>query len=68
MIKIVKPGTKKKIECDECGAILSYDVIDVETCKTDQSHFIGGCIEVKREYEFITCPQCKHKIILSATR
>lgn len=67
MIKIVKPGTKKKIECDECGAILSYDITDIEKHKADECWTLGGSI-VKREYESITCPQCKHKIILSATR
>lgn len=25
MIKIIKPGYKKKIECQKCGALLSYD-------------------------------------------
>lgn len=25
MIKILKPGTKKEITCDKCGALLSYD-------------------------------------------
>lgn len=25
MIKILKPGTKKEVTCDKCGALLSYD-------------------------------------------
>lgn len=31
-IKILKQGTKKKVECLECGSLLSYDAAeDVET-------------------------------------
>ena len=34
MIKIIKPGTKKEVECTKCGALLSYDETeDVQTTK-----------------------------------
>lgn len=68
MIKIIKSGTKKQAVCDNCGAVLSYDTeedIKYESVKTFTTNCIGGPT-LKEEY--ITCPQCKHKIVLKAIR
>lgn len=69
MIKILKPGTLKRVTCDRCGAILSYDesedVKEEDIGKRFAKNMPSG-FEYKRKY--IICPQCKNKIILSSTR
>ena len=60
MIKIIKPGTKKEVECTKCGALLSYDEKeDVQTSKRREFSYY---------HFYIICPQCKHEIVLNATR
>ena len=69
MIKILVPGTLKRINCGKCGAVLQYD--EKEDVKEE-------CIEKKfstnmpsgygYKQKYIICPQCKNKIILSSTR
>ena len=75
MIKILRPGTLQQIDCPHCGALLSYDeatdvqkstlpsrklLLDTKDCSLPEP------IQGKEHY--IVCPQCKNKIILSATR
>lgn len=64
MIEIIEAGTKKKVRCNNCGALLSYEKSDV---KTDQPRvktpFERGNGFTK-EYEYITCPQCKKIVYL----
>ena len=62
MIKIIKQGTRKKIECEECGTILSYEQEDVQTGAVLISPLSTG------SKKYIVCPQCHNKIILEATR
>lgn len=45
MIKIIKPGTRQKLECNNCGCLFSYEAEDVKWDAT------------KKEY-FLLCPQC----------
>lgn len=52
MIKILKKGTRRKIECDGCGAKLRFD-------ESDSIRYCVGFIQ------YINCPQCKQKIILN---
>jgi len=59
MIKIVKSGTRKKVECLECGAVLSYEETDVIKESSEL---------VKYPRKFIHCPQCNAEIILEATK
>ena len=64
MIEIIKPGTKKKIECEECGAILRYEQEDVQIRTA-----LGMISPVStRSKKYIVCPQCNYKIVLEATR
>lgn len=63
-IKILKQGTKKKVECPECGSLLSYDA--AEDVETGNEKRYGELYN--RRYEYITCPCCKQKIILRAER
>ena len=69
MIKILKPGTKKEITCDKCGALLSYDEKEdmKEECieKAFVTNMPSGC---GRKQEYIICPQCKNKIVTWSTR
>lgn len=62
MIKIIKPGTRKKIECEECGTVLSYEQEDVQT----GAILTGPGSTGSKKY--IVCPQCHYQIILEAIR
>ena len=62
MIEILKMGTKKRIECEACGALLRYEEEDV---KEDDTCLNGITIYINK---YIICPQCDEKIILEATR
>lgn len=55
MIKILKEGTKRKVKCDGCGAVLRFDKSDVET---EDVGYLADFVES------IHCPQCGHKIII----
>lgn len=61
MIKIITPGTRNRIECYYCGAILSYDKEDV---KQREAHFGLDSRIIKS----IECPQCKNIITLEGMR
>lgn len=60
MIKIIKIGSRKKIECNDCGSLLSYEEEDVITATNPENGWA--------DKRFIECPQCKSKIYISATR
>ena len=62
MIKILKEGTRNRIECDYCGALLAYDKEDIQK---DETHWGLHYYTITR---CLHCPQCKNKIILEATR
>lgn len=56
MIEIIEEGTKSKIRCNFCGALLSYQKNDIEEG-----------IRYRPIYgykKFILCPQCSNEIIL----
>lgn len=65
MIEIIEAGTKKKVRCNNCGALLSYERSDV---KTDRPSVIRTPFErdnkFTKEYEYIICPQCKKIVYL----
>jgi hypothetical protein len=52
MIKVLRKGTKRKIECENCGALLQYEEEDIQDN--------GYC-------EYIICPECKCRIALRGT-
>lgn len=68
MIKIIKPGTLRKVTCNNCGAVLRYDA--TEDMKTENvESFIGAGVKAyKRQQQYIICPQCEYKIVLNAVR
>ena len=62
MIKVIKEGTRNRIECDYCGALLAYDKEDIQK---KEEHW-GPCDYYSIKY--ITCPQCKNEIVMEGTR
>lgn len=66
MIEILEVGTKKKVRCNNCGALLSYEKSDVknETVKTMMP--LGDGHKLIKDY--IICPQCKENVYLTKSR
>lgn len=62
MIEILREGTKRQIECKDCGALLRFQQEDIKTAE----HWISS--RDSRTYKYITCPQCHAEIILEAQR
>lgn len=57
MVKVIKEGTKRRVECKECGAILEYE-------KHDKCNRQTGI----NEYEsYIICPCCENDIVVRIT-
>lgn len=59
MVEILVSGTKNRITCNHCGAILSYNIEDIreKECYISQrnTYFV----------RYIKCPQCNNEISLS---
>lgn len=71
MIKVIKPGFLKEVQCQKCGAILRYDEReDVIVEKIDIEDFNPALFGPLNKYptKYIICPQCKNKIVLNAIR
>lgn len=67
MIKILRTGTRKEAECPSCGALLSYDISDIEKSSHSITETSSAFWQSSKNTTYITCPQCNNKIILSAT-
>lgn len=64
MVTVLKVGTKKKVTCPECGALLSYDVfLDVvkKIANVGTSPFT-----YPMQKEYIICPQCDHEVVVDS--
>lgn len=64
MIEIIEAGTKKKVRCNNCGALLSYERSDVKTDRPRVRTPFERDNVFTKEYEYITCPQCKKIVYL----
>ena len=65
MIKVLKAGTKKKINCPDCGAYLSYDEnedVKIDTVRTIPTNCVEG---YARQDKYIICPQCGFRIMVT---
>lgn len=62
MIEIIKQGTKNRVECNNCGALLSYTIEDI---KKEEKYIAQRDSYIQK---YITCPQCNSKIELQSTR
>ena len=63
MIKIIKEGTRKKQQCENCGCLFLYDSEDIE-----HEEFFYTMQHIGGHREYIKCPQCHEQIILVQTR
>ena len=62
-MEVIKHGnTYNEVECKKCGALLSYCKADIKEDNYGEFYFI----EPKRNTheEYVTCPECRTKIIL----
>lgn len=51
MIRVIKHGTKRTIECKNCGCVFEYEKEDINTIQTGYN-----------EYKYyIDCPDCKQE-------
>lgn len=66
MIKILVPGTLKRIKCVKCGALLQYDEKEDVKEENIEKHFATNMPSGFGYKQ--NCPQCKNKIILSSIR
>ena len=70
MIKVIKEGTRNRIECDYCVALLAYDEKDI---RKREQHW-GPCpcdYNIINDYSFIKyiiCPHCQNEIVMEGTR
>lgn len=62
MIEVIKPGTKNRVECNNCGSLLSYSVDDIKL----QEKYLSQRDSYNEKY--IICPQCNFKIVLEGMR
>lgn len=60
MIEIIKAGTKNRVECNNCGALLSYTKEDIKV----HEEFVSQRDSYIQKY--IICPQCSNKIVLNS--
>lgn len=69
MIKILVPGTLKRIKCVKCGALLQYDEKEDVKEENIEKHFATNMPSgFGYEQKYIVYPQRKNKIILSSIR
>lgn len=68
MVKIIRPGTRKEVECDKCGALLSYDEKEDAITSAPICMYKDGFPIYGDGYYCIVCPQCKHEIRLKLNR
>ena len=52
MVKVIRYGQKRRISCEECGALLEFEKDDVKTVQT-------GINEYEQQIE---CPACNETV------
>lgn len=62
MIRILRHGHKMEIECQHCGALLSYEYEDIQEKSYNAHSPLGGW---KR---YIICPQCNKEVVTEASK
>ena len=60
MIKIIKPGTRHKAECNECGCVFSYEEEDLTKLGVINTKDKMNPIFSRTEC-LIKCPQCGYE-------
>lgn len=54
MVKVIKYGNKRRVECEHCGSILEYERKDIQVVQT-------GMNEYEKQ---IKCPVCEETIVV----
>lgn len=67
MIKVIRPRTRRNVECINCGAILSYEDEDIKQ-GTNKAISSVDFQKFGVPYKYIICPECGQEIQLVATR
>jgi transcription elongation factor Elf1 len=62
MIEIIKEGTKNRVECGNCGSLLSYSVDDI---RQEEQYITQRASYIQK---YINCTQCNNKIVLESQR
>lgn len=50
MIRVLKHGEKRTIECKECGCVFTYEKEDVTTEQTGMNEYMS----------YVACPDCNY--------
>ena len=59
MIEIIKRGTKTVTDCKMCGCKFMFENEDIQE----------ECVDGYKQYrEYVMCPQCDEKVIITQTR
>lgn len=66
MIKVLEHGVRK-VTCPNCKAKLQYEQEDIQTEERDVDVFPGDW-ETLQEIQYLVCPDCGDKIILTPLR
>lgn len=67
MIKVIRPRTRRNVECANCGALLSYEEEDVR--EGSDKEFIQCTMSINHiPYNYIICPECGETIRLAVIR
>lgn len=54
MVKVIQHGNKRRVRCENCGALLEYKKEDTKVIQT-----------VMNEYErSIICPECEESVVV----
>ena len=67
MVKVVRPGYRKEVECPYCKALLSYNVDRDVKCEYGCIMLplrAGGVRKCQMVTKSIICPECGNKIVL----
>ena len=65
MIRIIRPGTRKKTECDTCGCEFTYEKEDVKEASPDPFRMVR---QKEIQKEIVQCPQCGREIVIKQTK
>lgn len=64
MVTVLKVGTREKVTCPECGALLSYDSF-LDVIKKIENVGVRP-FTYPRQKEYIICPQCNHEVVVDS--
>lgn len=63
MIEVIQHGSKRRVTCESCGCIFTYEEEDTATTLTSQITLISQIEWVR----FVICPDCGEKVLLKGS-